>query len=100
MQTLLSRQDLAKRWGLGVKTIEKYEVEGIISRVKGIPTPRYSLESIMKIEGIEEQNPLSPMERRKLDKEIESLKLRVKKQNELLKKYSLLGAETINLLSY
>lgn len=100
MQTLLSRADLAKRWGLGVKTIEKYEMDGIISRVKGIPTPRYSLESIIKIEGIEEQNPLSPMERRKLDKEIESLKLRVKKQNELLKKYSLLGAETINLLSY
>ena len=62
MKTLLSRQDLAERWGLAVKTIEKYENDGVIQRVKGIPAPRYSIESIQKLEGMEELNPLSPEE--------------------------------------
>ena len=98
-QTLLSRQDLAKRWGLAIKTIEKYESEGIISRIKGIPVPRYNLESILKIEESEEYNPMSPVERNALEKEILILKKKLHAQNELLKKYSVLGAETINLVS-
>ena len=99
IQTLLSRKDLAQRWGLNIKTIEKYEIDGIISRVKGIPTPRYSLESIMKIEGLEEFNPLSPVERKNYEKRIKVLEAQIESQNQLLRKYSSLGAETINFMS-
>lgn len=97
-KTLLSRQDLAERWGLTVKTIEKYETDGIISRVKGIPTPRYSLESVSKIEGLEELNPMSPTERKKLERKINSLENELNVKNELLKKYSLLSVETLDLI--
>lgn len=97
-KTLLSRQDLAERWGLAPKTIEKYEIDGVISRVKDIPTPRYSIESIRKLEGLEEINPMSPEERNRLEKEIKSLKAELSVKNELLKKYSFLSVETLNLI--
>lgn len=60
-QTLFSRQDLAKRWGFeSTRAIEKYEQNGVIKRVPGIPIPRYSISQIEKIEndGLD-LNPLS-----------------------------------------
>ena len=97
-KTLLSRQDLAERWGVAIKTVQKYETDGVISRVKGIPIPRYSLESIAKIEGLEELNPMSPTERKKLERKINSLENELNVKNELLKKYSLLSVETLDLI--
>lgn len=71
---LLSRQSLAERWDIGSpRTIESYEYQGIITRVKGIPTPRYSLDEIEKIELSGEINPLSPIERKRLERRIEQL---------------------------
>ena len=74
VQTLLSRQDLAQRWDLTTQAILNYEQQGIITRYPNIPTPRYSLEEIERIEtngmGI---NPLSPLERRRLEKHIHDL---------------------------
>lgn len=74
-QALLSRQDLAKRWGFSsTKVIENYELNGIIKRVPNIPTPRYSLYEIEKIElAGQNLNPLSPLERRRLEKKVEDL---------------------------
>lgn len=74
-QTLLSRQDLAKRWGFeSTRAIEKYEQNGIIKRVTGIPIPRYSLYEIEKLETLgQDINPLSPLERRRLEKKVEDL---------------------------
>ena len=74
-QTLLSRQDLAKRWGFNsTKVIENYELNGIIRRVPELPTPWYSLYEIEKLEmeGTD-LNPLSPLERRKLERRIGEL---------------------------
>lgn len=82
-QTLLSRQSLAARWDFeSTKVIENYEKAGIITRVPNLPTPRYSLEEIIKIEiaGLN-TNPLSPLERIKKDKKIEKLE----KEIDLLK---------------
>lgn len=74
-QTLLSRQDLAKRWGFtSTRAIESYELSGIIKRVPNLPTPRYTLYEIEKLEMVgQDLNPLSPLERRRLDKKIEDL---------------------------
>lgn len=87
-QTLLSRKDLAKRWRFtDTKVISNYEADGIIKRVQGIPTPRYSLYEIEKIETLGQNiNPLSPMERRRLERRIEDLEkklslYRIKVQN-------------------
>lgn len=70
-KTLISRKTLAERWDFeSTKVIENYEAEGIITRVPGLKAPRYSLEEILKIEGTE-LNPLSPLERRRMEKELE-----------------------------
>ncbi|ALB48319.1 transcription factor [Clostridium beijerinckii NRRL B-598] len=74
-QILLSRQDLAYRWGFtSTKVIENYESSGIIKRVPNLPVPRYSLYEIEKIElmGLD-INPLSPLERIRFEKRIEEL---------------------------
>jgi len=74
IQTLLSRQDLAKRWNLNARTIIDYEQNGVIKRVPKLQVPRYSLSQIEEIEGEGfALNPTSPLERRRLEKKIEDL---------------------------
>lgn len=74
-KTLISRQNLAKRWDFtSTKVIEKYEGEGILTRVPGLPSPRYSLDEVMKIEMLNEDvNPLSPLQRKKLEMKLSEL---------------------------
>lgn len=79
-KTLLTREELAQRWGVNVRTIINYEQEGIITRNPNIPVPRYNIEEINNLEGIE-VNKLSPLEKQRLEKQLEQLK----KENEELK---------------
>ena len=71
-QVLLSRDDLATRWNTSVKSIQRYEEVGIITRVPKLPVPRYNIAEILKLEGTE-LNPLSPLERRRLESKIRDL---------------------------
>lgn len=71
-QVLISRETLAKRWDVTTRTVINYEQEGLITRNPNVPVPRYNLEEIMKLEG-SELNPLSPLERRRLEKQVEEL---------------------------
>lgn len=71
-QTLLSRESLATRWDLTTRTIINYELDGVITRNPKIPVPRYNMQEILILEGTE-LNPLSPLERRRLEKRIEEL---------------------------
>ncbi|NAS18084.1 transcription factor [Clostridium butyricum] len=71
-QILISRETLAKRWDVTTRTVINYEQEGMITRNPNIPVPRYNLEEIMRLEGTE-LSPLSPLERRRLEKSIEEL---------------------------
>lgn len=82
-QTLFSRKQLAERWGFSsTKVLEKYESEGIIKRVQGLPCPRYSIIEIEKIENLgQDIDPLSPLERRRLERRISELEI----ENEKLK---------------
>ncbi|MBN1059317.1 transcription factor [Clostridium botulinum] len=71
---LISRRSLAERWDFtSTKVIEKYEHKGILTRNPNIKVPRYYMEEVLKIEALEEVNPLSPLERRQLEKRIEEL---------------------------
>ena len=71
-QVLISRETLAKRWDVTTRTVINYEQEGLITRNPNVPIPRYNLEEIMRLEGTE-LNPLSPLERRRLEKQVEEL---------------------------
>lgn len=52
-RTLISRKDLAERWGVSESHIDKLEYEGVIHRTK-VGKCNYSLREIGKVEGLEE----------------------------------------------
>ena len=81
-QTLINRQNLAKRWDYeSTKPIEAFEKAGVLTRVPLPNSIRYSLEEIEKIESLgQDINPLSPLERRRLERKIEKLQ----RENEML----------------
>lgn len=72
-KVLISRKTLAERWDYdSTRAIIDMEQEGIITRIPEISSPRYSMEEILRIENLgKEANPLSPLERRRLEREIE-----------------------------
>lgn len=74
-KALISRKSLAERWDYdSTRAIVDMEQEGIITRIPEVSSPRYSMEEILRIENLgKEINPLSPMERKRLEKKIESL---------------------------
>lgn len=96
---LITRQMLSERWCVSTQAIINYEQEGIITRNPHIPTPRYSLEEIMKIEGCE-LSPMSPLERRKLESRIRELEEVIRLQQEKLTKMIILGNESMVLMQH
>lgn len=72
MRTVLTQQELAERWGVTVKTITEYRQDGILTPIKGIPAIRFSKKYIEELEGVEIEK-FSPLERKKLEREIEKL---------------------------
>lgn len=74
MKTLFSRKELSERWGMSVDSIIKYEEKGIISRVPKFDVPRYAIDEIEQIENSGMKiSPLSPIERKRLERRIEQL---------------------------
>ncbi|MBD5642729.1 helix-turn-helix domain-containing protein [Clostridium botulinum] len=80
MEKLLTQKDLAERWQVSVKAIESYRQQGIINPVKGIPSIRFNPQDIAKLEGAKLER-FSPLERKRMEREIENLK----QENEKLK---------------
>ena len=72
-KSLISRKTLAERlYYESTRAIIDMEREGIITRIPEVSSPRYSMEEILRIENLgKEANPLSPLERRRLEREIE-----------------------------
>lgn len=89
MDKLLTKQDLATRWQVSKTTIDRWVDDGVISPVKGLPSKRFNPEHILQLEGTE-IGRLSPLERKRLLKEIEQLereKEELERENEELKDY-------------
>lgn len=73
-QQLLTQKDLAERWQVSVKTIERYREDKIITPCqKLLPTIRFTIQHITEIEGVKLER-FSPLERRKMEREIEELR--------------------------
>lgn len=74
-KALISRKSLSERWDYdSTRAIVDMEQEGIITRIPEVSSPRYSMEEILRIENLgREVNPLSPLERKRLEKKIELL---------------------------
>lgn len=69
MLTVIDRATLAKRWGKDRKTLENYEKDGVITRLRKFPSPHYSLKEIEEIESDGRDNLLL-----RKNKEIQELK--------------------------
>ncbi|HAY3898145.1 TPA: transcription factor [Escherichia coli] len=75
-KTLVNRRTLATRWDFdSTESIQNYEKRGILTRNPNFEAPRYYMEEVLKIETLKEINPLSPLERRRLERKIEELEM-------------------------
>ena len=72
IKTLITREELAERWPFDTRTIQRYEADGVLTRNPNFKKPTYYMEEILKLEGTE-FNPLSPIERRRLERKVEDL---------------------------
>ncbi|MBY6756386.1 histidine kinase [Clostridium botulinum] len=90
MDKLLTQKDLAERWQVSVKAIESYRQQGLITPVEGLPSIRFNPQHIAELEGTKLER-FSPLERRRMEREIENLK----QENEKLK--GILSATLANL---
>lgn len=97
-QTLISRQELSKRWGLTTRTIIKYEESGLITRNPNFEKPLYYLEEIQNIDKYK-PNPLSHFERKRLENENKALRDRINILENIIIKVINVGTESMNVLS-
>lgn len=79
-EQLLTKKDLAQRWKVSERTIDNYIKDGTVQAVKTISVVRFAEQHIKELEGVK-LDRLSPLERKKLEKEVEKLKI----ENEKLK---------------
>ena len=79
-ENLLSKKELAARWGVNPKTIDRWVADGVISPCKKIPAIRFSPQHIAELEGVPLER-FSPLLKRKMEGEIEELR----RENVLLK---------------
>jgi predicted site-specific integrase-resolvase len=92
---LLTQQDLADRWQVGYKTIGKWIRDGIIQPVKDLPVIRFTEQHIQELEGVK-LDKMSPLERRRLEGDIERLKAENEKLRNVVSKVLAEVLKTVN----
>jgi predicted site-specific integrase-resolvase len=80
MEKLLTKQELADRWQVTVRTIENWISNGLITPIKSIPVVRFNPTYIEELEGVKLEK-FSPVERKKLERQLE----KVTQERDLLK---------------
>ena len=93
---LLTKADLAKRWKVSEQTIDEYREKGIIKKVSKIPSIRFNLQQIEELEGTK-LDRFSPIERKKLERQIEMLKLKLAAYEEVRITILNVSSKIINL---
>lgn len=83
VKTTLTRKELADRWGVNERTIINYEQDGVIKAMR-LPKPLYSLSMILEIEGTD-LDTLTPIEKRRLERENEDLKKQLLDARQVIK---------------
>lgn len=92
---LLTKKDLAERWKVTPQAIEKWVRDGRLTPCRSVPGDiRFNPEYIAELEGIK-HDKLSPMERRRMEREIEELTTRLSKAESALAKANSIITEAI-----
>ena len=94
---LFTVKDLARRWQKDENSIRRYVTEGVLNTCKGVPGIMFHPKYIAELEGVELER-FSPLEKRRMDGEIEELKMIISKQNDQLRKMAILGIESMSIL--
>ena len=96
-EKLLSVKDLSIRWQKDEGTIRRYAKEGILSPCKGVPGMMFHPRYIAQLEGVEMER-FSPLEKRRLENEIEKVKRENEKLRVALREYQVISARSLSLL--
>ena len=96
--TLLTVNDLAKRWQLSEKTIRLYVESDVLVPCKGIPAIRFSYQYILMLEGIELEK-FTQLQRKQMQKEIDSLKHQNEILKNLLREYQAINVKSLSILT-
>jgi predicted site-specific integrase-resolvase len=76
---LLTKKDLCERWQVTPRAIDQWVRDGRLTPCQKVPGDmRFSISYIDELEGVK-MNKLSPLERRRMEKEIEELTVRLEK---------------------
>ncbi len=94
MEQLLTKKDLAQRWKVSLPTIDNYIADEIIAPIKNIPSIRFNPQYIAELEGVKLEKH-SPLEWRRMEKELEYWKSRAEKTEEAIAKMSIIATEVI-----
>lgn len=96
-EKLLSVKDLSIRWQKDEGTIRRYVKEGILSSCKGVPGMMFHPSHIAQLEGVEMER-FSPLEKRRLENEVEKFKRENEKLKIALREYQIIAAKSLSLL--
>lgn len=94
VEKLLTKKDVAELLNVSLPTIDRYISDKILTPVKGIPAVRFTPSHIEEIEGVEPER-FSPLERRKLEREIEEWKTRAQRAESVLNEIVSIGLRSI-----
>jgi DNA gyrase/topoisomerase IV subunit A len=96
MYKLLTKKNLAERWQVSEKAIDNWRKEGVITPCSGIPSVRFNEQHILELEGIKLER-FSPLEKKKLERENEELRLENEKLKGILANILVETSKIINL---
>jgi predicted site-specific integrase-resolvase len=97
MEKLLTKKELAERWQVSPRAIEQWVRDGRLSPCRQVPGDiRFSPEYIAELEGLK-LDKLSPLERRRLENEIKSLREKLQRYESAMAKVNMISGETMYL---
>lgn len=96
-QTIISRKELAKKWGCDERTIKAREDAGIIRPCKGLPGTHYLLKDVYKAEGLTDADihQISPFEYHKLEAQYKAALDRIEQLEGKLYKLAAMACEEV-----
>lgn len=91
-EVFLTKKELAARWKCTTQAIDDRVRDGIIRPVRSLPGVKFRKADVLKLEE-DPMDPMSPLERRRLVREIERLNQEVADYRARLMKISVISAE-------
>lgn len=95
---LLTVAELSIRWQRDEATIRRYVREGTLTPCEGVPGMMFHPEYISKLEGVELER-FSPLEKRRLERELESATIENKRLKEIIARAQCLFTEAVFVMT-